>query len=134
MSKPLARLLARREADVLRAVLDYLRLTPGLRWRQNVTTVRLPGKDGVLRPYHFGVKGLPDILGSVTLRCAPCAACGRTGKLALALAVECKGDEGRLRGEQEAMLAVMREEGWLVVVARSVEDVRSAIEARLGGV
>jgi hypothetical protein len=97
-------------------ILVALGRRPELRlWRQNTGAVKV--EDRFIR---FGVKGCADILGLI----AP------TGRL---LAIEVKGPHGKLSPAQEAFGVMVRRFGGLYVVARSVEDAVTAVEAALNG-
>jgi hypothetical protein len=72
-------------------------------------------------PVRYGIPGAPDILGILP-----------GGRL---IAVECKVGRDRVREEQARWHARARELGALVVVARTVEECLTAIDASptLGG-
>lgn len=66
----------------------------------------------------YRMKGVADILGIFD------------GK---PLAIEVKSKTGRLTPEQAAFLARWKSMGGIGIVARSIEDVRSALEQHQGG-
>ena len=116
---------ARSEAEVQRAILDYLRTVPGVyAFRCNSRVVRMPGAGGRERLVRFGVKGLPDILAWRS-RVFPGAL--HLGPIAQWLAVEVKRSGAKPRPEQVAFLDLLRRAGGIAVVASSVEDVVSAL-------
>lgn len=96
------------EADLLRAILAYLRYRGVLHARTNA------GRAGGVR---LAPRGWCDITGCYK---------GRF------LAVELKSDDGELSEEQVAFLLRVRDEGGIAVAARSVEDVRWALAAEDG--
>jgi VRR-NUC domain-containing protein len=108
--------LPRPETDVVRAILLYLAMVPGVTaWCMNSRVVFLPGKKGRMRPVRFGVPGIPDIYGWR-------APGGRT------LAIEVKRPtEKRVRRDQEIFLARVAAAGGIALVARSVDDVAKVI-------
>lgn len=108
MSIP-AKLLARSEAEIQRAILDYLATVSGcVAWRANTGAVST-GE----RFVRFGPKGQADIIG-----------CYR-GRF---LACEVKQAGKRPTAEQVAFLAAINQAGGITCVATSVEDVRRALE------
>lgn len=120
----------RREAEILRAVLAYLKLCPGVvAWRQNSGMLRNPAG----RPVRFGVAGISDIIGWVD-HCRypevgnpiPCLERGMY-HVPRFLAIECKRPGEQLtRGQAEFIGAVTRA-GGLGLVATCVEDVQRAL-------
>jgi hypothetical protein len=79
-------------------------------WRVNTGAAKRPG-GGLVR---FGTPGDPDIMGIL-------APGGRT------ICIECKAEDGRLSAAQVRRLAMMREFGALVIVARTIEDVEQGL-------
>ncbi|HXG65021.1 MAG TPA: VRR-NUC domain-containing protein [Blastocatellia bacterium] len=75
---------------------------------------RVIGPDGRLRRRKVSAAGWPDI-----------TACLPGGRL---LAIEVKSASGRLRISQRAVLERLQQQGALVVIARDVSDVASAIK------
>jgi len=117
-----------REAPVLRAVLDFLAMLPGVvSFRQN--TGALPvGK----RFVRFGVKGMPDVLGSVPWcysLSVPAFRCpskhGFHGSRAMALEIKRPG--GERSPAQLAMAATLEAAGWLYACVESLEQVQEAL-------
>ena len=64
---------------------------------------------------HNGIKGLPDICGILP------------GGSGTALFVECKSATGKVSPEQAAFHAQARALGAVVIVARSVDDLRKGL-------
>ena len=123
---PLAALKARSEAEITRAILEFLRTVPGVyAFRCNSRVVRMPGKGGRERLVRFGVKGLPDILGWRS-RVFPGAT--HLGPIAQWLAVEVKAEHGTVAPAQQAFLDLLMATGGIGVIARSVNDVKEALE------
>jgi len=98
------------ENAVQKACLDFLRLSKVFAWRSNNTAV-YDSTRGCYRS-HAGIKGLPDICGLL-----PNAA----------LFVECKSATGKISPEQAAFHAQARALGAVVIVARSVDDLRKGL-------
>ena len=100
------------EAIVMRAVLKYLRLRKDrVAWveRLNSGAGQLAFADGARSQWmRFAWRGAPDLLGQLT-----------DGRI---LCVEVKAPSGRLRPDQEAFLNVVRCQGGVAFVARSVND------------
>ena len=129
----------RPEREILRAVLDFLALQPGvIAWRMNTGMAMLPGRGGQLQPVRFGVKGLPDVLGSVAWcwrsfvparvdrRCDHGLGCtGVHGPRPFAFEVKRRG--GQRSPAQLAMAATLETAGWLVAVVTSVDEVRAVL-------
>jgi hypothetical protein len=106
---------AGRETDVVRAVLDYLRLKGIFSWRSNNVGVYDPVRK---RHRSFrGLKGVADILAVL-----------QGGRI---LVVECKGPRGRLTEEQDHFLAQVRAKGGVALVIRDVRELEAEL-ARLG--
>ena len=119
---------ARSEAEVQRAILDYLRTVPGVyAFRCNSRVVRMPGAGGRERLVRFGVKGLPDILGwrSEDLSRGDPARPPRL--LARWLGIEVKAPGREPTPEQIAFLEFLGQSGGIAVVASCVEDVARAL-------
>jgi hypothetical protein len=99
------------EAQVQKAVLEYLWIRGIFCWRNNTGAARM----GNSRRYvHFGFPGSSDILGVLP-----------DGRF---LAVEVKKNKGRLRKEQKYFLSRIRECGGVAFVARAVEDVQRKLK------
>lgn len=103
------------EADIQRAIMDYLRVCKrvGFAWRNNsgaakssYTDARGKTKERFVR---FGCKGSSDIIGWT--------ADGRF------LAIECKTSKGRITPDQREFLRKVRAAGGVAILARSVDDV-----------
>jgi hypothetical protein len=111
-----------KEADVLRACLDYLRLRGLLAWRSNNVPAYDPARKG-FRSFR-GLRGVSDILGILprTLDVG-----GRRVTVGVFLAVEVKGRGGRLTPQQDAFLDGVRKAGGVAVVARSLQDLIDAL-------
>lgn len=115
------------ETDLVRAVLDYLRLRGLLAWRANNTGVYDPARKA-FRSFH-GLKGVADVLG--VLPRTLCDAAAGPVKVGILLAVECKSRSGRLRKEQAAFLDTVRAAGGVALVVRDLKELVAEL-ARLG--
>lgn len=112
------------ENQVTAACMAYLNLIGAFVWRNNSRTLMVAGKGGRPRPMFFGLPGSPDIVGILP-----------GGRF---VGVECKrplGPRGGTRGsvqsdEQVAFQAECERRGGLYVLARSVDDVISAVEVK----
>lgn len=124
----------RRETDIVRAILDYLALCPGVvAWRVNTGMAMLHGRGGKLQPVRFGVKGMADIIGWVEV-CRLCQFspprenCYRAfSVLPSFVALEVKTETGVVRPAQAAFLEQVRQAGGIGAVVRSVADVQKAL-------
>jgi hypothetical protein len=100
------------EAAVMSAVLKYLRLRKDrVAWveRLNSGAGQLAFADGARSQWmRFAWRGAPDLIGQMT-----------DGRI---LCVEVKAPSGRLRPDQQAFLDVVRKQGGVAFVARSVDD------------
>ena len=105
------------EAIVMRAVLKYLRLRKDrVAWveRLNSGAGQLAFADGARSQWmRFAWRGAPDLIGQLT-----------DGRI---LCIETKAPSGRLRPDQEAFLNVVRCQGGVAFVARSVDDVKEQL-------
>jgi hypothetical protein len=103
----------RREAEAMQAIDRYLRWRPDVRlfWRQNSGVA----KDERGHLIRYGLKGISDFLG----------AWGPHGTL---LAIEVKGDAGRLTKEQKRFLDSVNAANGLGFMARTVEEVQSTLD------
>ncbi len=104
-----------READVLKACLDYLRLRRIPAWRQNQGAVagEHKGKRRFLR--FAAVDGISDILGLLP----------PSGRL---LAVECKRPGGKLSAHQQVFLKMIEAAGGLALCVDDVRQLQVALE------
>lgn len=117
--------LPRKEGEIQAAILAYLRTVPGVRAeRMNSRVVTMPGRGGRMRPVRFGFKGCPDIIGWRTqthwMQCCP-------PNFAQFLAIEVKSPGKEPTDEQRAFLQAVRDAGGVSLIARSVDDVVSAL-------
>jgi hypothetical protein len=105
------------EAQVQDAILRYLAVERRVVWAARMNS----GKGKLLRPdgsqtwISFGFTGCPDIMGML-----------RDGRY---LAIECKRTGGRVRPEQRQHITQAADHGAVAVIARSVEDVQTALDA-----
>lgn len=119
----------RREREIQRAVLDFLRTIPGIvAWKTGGGL--LPLADG--RRVRMGHRGVSDIVGWIEWCVARAAAApGCSGSklhhVARFLAIEVKQPGKHPTDEQAAFLDAVRAAGGIAVVATSVEDVASAL-------
>jgi hypothetical protein len=99
-----------KEADVLKSVLEYLKLRGILAWRMNTGAgVLVDGARHASRFVRFGFPGCADILGVLD-----------DGRF---LAIEVKSDTGRASKEQLIFLAEVAKRGGVAFIARGIEDV-----------
>jgi hypothetical protein len=112
-----------KEADVLRACLDYLRLRKICAFRVNTTGVYDPARKA-FRSFR-GLKGVADILGVLprTLDVG-----GRRVTVGVFLSVEVKSARGRLTPEQAAFADAVRKAGGISLCVRSLKDLVDALE------
>lgn len=103
------------EQALVKQVLDYLTLRGVLCWRQNAGGAKL-GRQFVR---FTSLDGVSDVLGVLP-----------RGRF---LACELKSRRGTLRPSQEAFLARVEAAGGLAVVARSLDEVRRAVDPILDG-
>ena len=104
-----------READLLRASLQYLRACRIEAWRSNVVAISAVDAAGRKRYVHSLPKGFADISGVLPG--------GRH------LFVECKGLKGTLSPWQRAWQDKMRGLGCVVLTVKSIEDLRQGLRA-----
>ena len=99
------------ETDLVRAILQLLRLRGIYAWRNNTTGVYDPVK-GVFRKFT-GLKGVSDVLGVLP-----------DGRF---LAIEAKAPKGRSSPEQQTFIDDINGWGGLAFLARSLADVDEAL-------
>lgn len=110
-----ARIKPPREADVVRGILAYLRLTGWHAWRNNSGGRVLPGHGGKGQFVRWGAVGSGDVLAL---------------KGGLFLSIEAKRvGGGAVTPEQKAWMDAVNAAGGLAFVARSVGDVQAALRA-----
>lgn len=105
------------EGRVVKACLGYLELIRIHAWRNNSGCTSIEGANGRNRFVRYGLPGSADILGIMP-----------DGRF---LAVECKSDKGRLSELQQNFLDMIRGNGGVAFVARSVDDVEREIRAAI---
>ena len=105
----------RPEHQVMRAVLNALRLHPRVAWvtRMNAGVARY-GEHGE-RLVRFGTTGISDLIGQLT-----------DGRF---LAVECKSATGRMSPAQESFLERVNAAHGVAFIARSEKDVRALLDS-----
>ena len=112
----------RKEVEIMKAILAYLRVVPGVvAWRQN-TGAMFGEHNGKRWAVRFGVPGMSDILGWRSLRLKILDA-----PIAQALAIEVKREGTHPTVEQQAFLETVRRAGGIALVARNVDDVRRGL-------
>jgi hypothetical protein len=99
----------RKERDILRAILRYLKVMQIPAWRQSTGATTISG-----RFLRFGKTGMSDIIGILP-----------GGKF---LAIEVKNGKNSLTEKQRQFLQLICSFGGVGIVARSVEDVVKTIE------
>jgi hypothetical protein len=104
------------ESEIQAAIVRYLAVDRRVAWveRFNVGAVESTDARGKRRFVRFAFKGCSDLLGQLA-----------SGHF---LAIECKTRIGRLTPEQRAFLDRVTSAGGLGIVARSVDDVKAAID------
>lgn len=105
-----------READVLRACLEYLslRMDLGYFWRNNTMGVYDPTKGIYRKPNGVGmINGVADILGIL-----------KGGRF---FACEVKRPGGKLRPEQDLFLKEIESRGGVALVTRSVDELEKQV-------
>lgn len=107
---------APKEQDLVAQVLAYLALRRVFAWRANSGATKI----GPRFVRFASIDGVSDVLGVLP----------RGGRF---LACELKTPRGRLRGSQRAFLAQVEAMGGLAVVARSLDEVRRALDPILDG-
>jgi hypothetical protein len=105
------------EDQVKNAILRYLAVERRVVWaaRMNSGKGKLLRPDGTQTWISFGFTGCPDIMGML-----------RDGRY---LAIECKRADGRVRPEQWQHITQAADHGAVAIIARSVEDVQTALDA-----
>lgn len=103
------------EAQIQRAVLQYLAHHPQVAWaeRMNSGIFRPVRKDGSTGFVRAGFKGLSDVIGQM-----------KDGRM---LCVEVKRPSGRVTEAQDAFLALVRTYGGIAGVVRSVDDLEALL-------
>lgn len=97
------------ERDILKAILDYLAARKILAWRQNCGAIPATYK-GRQRFIRYGQPGQADI-------------CGILSPSGRYLAIEVKSAKGKVSDLQALHLELVRSQGGVAGVCRSVEDV-----------
>lgn len=122
----------RKESEIQRAILDYLKTVPGVvAWRSNTGAFSGEHK-GKRRFVRFGIKGMADILGwqlwpQVITDCAHPLASSFSPTIPRVMAIEVKRPGGHLTLAQTDFLALVKRAGGLAIVAASVDEVRQAL-------
>ena len=118
----------RKESEILRAILGYLALVPGVvAWRNNTGAMfgEYKAKKWAVR---FGKKRVSDIIGWQSQQRVSVFTDATTlvSPLARFLAIEVKNEKGIVTPEQRAFLDHVEKAGGIAIVARSLDDVRKA--------
>ena len=111
--------MARRETDIVRAILDYLKVKRVPAWRVNTGAFKAEYK-GRVRFHRFGAPGMSDIIA-----CLP--------PLGRMLALEVKREDGEASEKQEEFLALVKSNGGVSAVVRSIDDVERLLSRVWGG-
>ena len=115
----------RKEQDIQRAILDYLKLVPGVTvWKSGGGL--LPLADG--RRVRMGAVGVSDLVGWVQEKYVNLHAHGYVARF---LAIEVKRSGAFTTAKQRAFLDAVTAAGGVAFVARSVEDVRRGLASRI---
>ena len=109
--------LAPTEHQTQAAILRYLAISPRVAWARRINTgaVKIPAPGGKDRFVRYGFPGCSDIIGQLT-----------DGRF---LAVEVKSPTGRATEAQGAFLELVRINGGVAVLARSIEDLTPLLES-----
>lgn len=108
------------EADIQRDVLQYLKYDARVAWAHRFNSGAHAwdsmGADGKIRRnfVRYAFPGCSDIIGQM-----------KDGRF---LAIEVKSAKGKLTGDQKKFLEVVRENGGVAIVARSVADVIKGLD------
>ena len=105
------------ERDIQRQIIDWLGWQGIFAFRTNTGAAMLPGRAGKPQLVRFGFKGVSDILGIVG-----------QGQF---LSIEVKRPGGKLTIDQEVFRELVVKNGGLYILAKSLDDVKRALEARL---
>lgn len=113
-----------REHVIQNAILRAYGTRPDMRiWRMNTGAAKFSG-----RLVQFGVPGQADLTGILPVE-VTCPRCMELiARLGVRLEIEVKSETGRQEEEQRNYQAIIERFGGLYVLARSVEDVRNAID------
>lgn len=113
-----------RESDIQADIIRAFGTRPDMRiWRANVGKATFGG-----RSVQFGVPGQADLTGilPVEVTCPRCMEL--VVRLGVRLEIEVKSPTGRQSEEQQNYQAIIERFGGLYVLARSVGDVKEAID------
>jgi VRR-NUC domain len=109
-----------RETELVRSILELLRLRGVVAWRQNSGAARIPREDGSARFVRFAsIRGISDIVGILP-----------SGRF---LAVECKIGKNDLTAEQRDFLEMVERNGGAAFVARDVGIFAEELDRCLAG-
>lgn len=100
------------EADIQRAILDYLRLKKVFHYRNNSGAAVIPKADGSHRFFRFGAAGSPDII---------CVVSGQY------IGLEVKAPKAKLSETQQTFQDQLEKAGGKYFVVRSVEEVAAIL-------
>lgn len=103
------------EGKVVAECLEWLAKNRVFAWRNNTGEVRMPSGAWV----RFGHPGSADILGIMN---------DGTGRM---LCVECKAKTGGQRKDQELFERMVTRAGGIYIIARSTDDLATALERHL---
>lgn len=101
------------ESEIQTTILDYMKLCGIFCWRNNSVGIYDTYKHQYRRPPKHHLNGVPDILGILP-----------NGQF---LGIEVKSKRGKLSQAQQAFANFAKIHGGLVFIARSIEDVKSAL-------
>ena len=96
------------EKDVLKQIIQFLRLKRCLVYRMNTGAGTFQNQNGPKRYVKFGEKGMADILAFTKQSVIWC---------------ECKGSSGKQSDHQRAFQQEVEAYGHIYIVAKSIEDV-----------
>jgi hypothetical protein len=114
--------VTRKESDVQKVCLQYLKAADYYIWRNNTRVVNMIGAGGRYRPISFGFKGSADIIGVTP-----------TGRF---LAVECKrplGPRGGHNGSKQSDDQIefekeVKKRNGIYLMVRSLDDLIAGLE------
>ncbi len=118
--------ISTKETDLVRACLDWLALHRVMAWRMNNTGIFDPVKR-VFRSFH-GLKGVSDILGILPISVEKGERRLTVGSF---LAVETKRPGEKMREDQEAFLAAVRERGGVGLCVHSLDELDKGLRGYL---
>ena len=113
-----------KEAPILASVLKALNFYPNVDWWERMNVGAYVAGEGKKRRFiRYGFKGCADIIGQLKPR--------RDGEPGAWLAIECKRVGEHPTEDQQAFLDRINKNGGIGFVARSVDDLKKTLGAKL---